>query len=157
MSQPNRRQRQLAQTSASTQQGQIEAILQQVTVDNLPLPSPDALKGYAEVVPDAPQLFFRLDEEQVHHRIESERKSLEANIRALDASIAHSKRNAWMAYSLALALIAAFVIISVFAHNAYVAVGGLVVSVGSIITTFLVSNRQQERILRLQMSKQNAP
>jgi uncharacterized membrane protein len=154
MSQSQRQPRNVQRSGAQLPSSAIEGIRQQVTVDNLPLPSPETLRGYGEVVPTAPQLFFDLWEAQTRHRIESEQRVMEANIRALDANIGHTRRNAWMAYSLAVLLIAAFVVVALFTRNALVGVGGLVFSLAGIITTFLVNSRRQERILRLQMSGQ---
>lgn len=122
---------------------QIGEIQQRLTVDNLPLPSPDVLKGYAETIPNAPERFMLLMEAQVRHRIEAEQKALDANIGTIQAGIQLQRIYAWMAFALAVILLLSFVAVSFITHNGYVSVGGLIFTIGGIITSFLVSGRQR--------------
>ncbi|QQR78310.1 MAG: DUF2335 domain-containing protein [Candidatus Moraniibacteriota bacterium] len=45
-----------------------------------PLPHPDLLKRYREIVPDAPERILRMAEKQNEHRIEIEKKVISGNI-----------------------------------------------------------------------------
>lgn len=92
-------------------------------------------------------------EEQAHHRIESERRTLDTNILAIRDNLRLQRLYAWMAFLLAISLIAAFVAVSFFTRNAYVSVGGLVLTIGGIITTFLVESRRR---LQLQHESQQS-
>ena len=150
-----RRQRQTARAVTATAQPQVLAaqMQQRLTVDNLPLPSPEAIEGYARSIPDAPERFMALMEEQVHHRMEQESKAIEINVFAIEENIKLQRIYTWMAFALAIALIAAFVAISFFTRNGYISAGGLVFTIGGIITTFLVNSRQRSR-LQLQQQQQ---
>jgi uncharacterized membrane protein len=123
---------------------------QRLTIEQVGLPTPEAVQGYARSLPDAPERFMALLEKQVEHRLETERKVMDANIEAMHENQRLQRLYAWMACVLALALITAFVIVSLVTRNGYVSAGGLVLTVGGIITTFLVNSRQRLRILQEQ-------
>ena len=51
-----------------------------------PLPSPKILKGYSEIVPDAPERIIRMAEKQVQHDMQKEKIKSTPLIRGLDNS-----------------------------------------------------------------------
>lgn len=135
----------------------VQHIEQRLTQEAIPLPTPDTLRAYSEMLPEAPQLFLRMMEEQNAHRIATEQKVRDANIQAMQDNIALQKiqmsavidlqkRQTWMAFILAMLLMASFVIVGIVTKNGYAGAGGLVVSVGSVITAFLVNSRRSQPI-----------
>ena len=63
-----------------------------------PLPHPSILKEYQELIPNAPERFFKLVENENNHRHLIETK-------AIDGKISYDKRGQWMAFTLAISII----------------------------------------------------
>lgn len=93
-----------------------------------PLPAPQTLKAYNDIVPGAAESIIESFLEQGKHRREMERKNYELDNKYLGASIDDSERGSWFAFILcALAL---FI-------GAYVAVNGAQWAGGAISVTGL--------------------
>jgi uncharacterized membrane protein len=58
----------------------VPTVLQQMLVSARPIPSPEELHAYDEVVPGAAERLLTIFEQQVQHRHEMERQSLQAEI-----------------------------------------------------------------------------
>ena len=63
-----------------------------------PLPVPEDFKAYGEVIPDAPERILCLMEQQVGHRISTERDIVTSGLK-------ESRRGQWMGYSIVVILI----------------------------------------------------
>lgn len=56
-------------------------ITQTLQVSQVPLPAPEDLRKYAEIVPDAPERFFKMAERQAEHRQGLERIAVGSNVK----------------------------------------------------------------------------
>lgn len=74
-----------------------------------PLPHPSLLKEYQELIPDSPERFLQMVEEEGKHRRETETKNIkyrsELEIKAISEKISYDKRGQWMAFILAVSII----------------------------------------------------
>ena len=62
-----------------------------------PLPAPEAVKRFDEIIPGGAERIFRMAELEQQHRIQTEQDALQANIAASKAEINAASRGAWMA------------------------------------------------------------
>ena len=81
-----------------------------------PMPHPDILKGYKELIPNAPERILQMAEQEQRHRIEVENKMLEQNNRNIIESAKANKRSQIIAFILAFVLIASGVALTILGH-----------------------------------------
>jgi len=75
-----------------------------------PLPAPKDFKAYGEVIPDAPERILCLMEQQVEHRIGTERSIVTSGLK-------ESQRGQWMGYSIVVILIGLSTLLALYGHD----------------------------------------
>ena len=66
-----------------------------------PMPHPDILRGYKELIPDAPERILQMAEQEQKHRIDVEKQMLEQNNKNIVESAKANKRSQIIAFILA--------------------------------------------------------
>ncbi|MDH5442000.1 MAG: DUF2335 domain-containing protein [Candidatus Nomurabacteria bacterium] len=102
-----------------------------------PLPHPDILKGFDDIVPGAAERIIKMAETQMTHRI-----SIES--RVINADIKSSKRGVIFGFIIAILMISAGVIITVEGEPV---VGGIIMSTTlvSLVGVFVIGSRGQSK------------
>ena len=85
-----------------------------------PMPHPDILRGYKELIPDAPERILQMAEQEQKHRIDIERSMLEQNDKNINAAVKANTRSQIFAFLLTLLFIIAGVSLT---STGYMAVG----------------------------------
>ena len=75
-----------------------------------PLPAPEDFKAYGEVIPDAPERILCLMEQQVEHRISTERNIVTSGLK-------ESRRGQWMGCSIVIILIGLSSLLALYGHD----------------------------------------
>ena len=75
-----------------------------------PLPAPEDFKAYGEVIPDAPERILCLMEQQVEHRISTERNIVTSGLK-------ESQRGQWMGYTIVVILIGLSTLLALYGHD----------------------------------------
>ena len=70
-----------------------------------PMPHPDILRGYKELIPDAPERILQMAEQEQKHRIDVEKQMLEQNNKNIVESAKANKRSQIIAFILAFILL----------------------------------------------------
>ena len=78
-----------------------------------PMPHPDILRGYKELISDAPERILKMAEQEQRHRIDVEKAMLEQNAKNIDEAAIANKRSQIFAFMLTLLLIIAGVALTV--------------------------------------------
>src|SRR6218665_122766 len=65
-----------------------------------PLPDPETLAQYDQIIPNGGERIMRMAEKQLDHRMESEKKKTEREKSLNNSEILQSKRGQWMAFVL---------------------------------------------------------
>ena len=81
-----------------------------------PMPHPDILRGYKELIPDAPERILQMAEQEQKHRIDVEKQMLEQNNKNILESAKANKRSQIIAFILAFILIASGVALTILGH-----------------------------------------
>jgi uncharacterized membrane protein len=89
-----------------------------------PLPPPQILAGYKEVIPDLPERLVRAWEDEAKHRRDLERKQHEADVRTQDARRIDDTRRVVFGFVLGLVGLAAAAAIGIAGHATAAAVVG---------------------------------
>lgn len=106
-----------------------------------PLPAPEDLKAYKEVMADAPEKIMEMAIRQQEHRCKMEEKLIEA-------SIHESKRGQWMGIALALLFLASAIYLGIEGHD-WLA-GAIIAIIASVATIFVLKKEPQEKDIRQQ-------
>ena len=75
-----------------------------------PLPAPEDFKAYGKVIPDAPERILCLMEQQVEHRISTERNIVTSGLK-------ESRRGQWMGCSIVIILIGLSSLLALYGHD----------------------------------------
>lgn len=122
-----------------------------------PLPPPDDLKAYNEIVPDAAERMLAMAEKQAHHRQEMERRQLELDRLGTLTSLRHERWGLVCGTVCVLALIAAALWIAWLGNTNAAAILGTGTLAG-VATAFVVGTRARQRQVGTQpTSSQPAP
>ena len=90
-----------------------------------PLPHPEILKGYQQLIPDAPERILRMAEKEQSHRQSAENEMLAQNRRNIEGSISANRRSQILAACAIFALLIAGVFLT---RAGYATVGGIIFS-----------------------------
>lgn len=126
------------QATSPTERATQLQLIQRVSSFHLgPLPDPEALRTYAELIPNGPDRIMAMVEREAAHRHEQE------------AQLAASKRRRftrgqWMAFSTTFALAAAGVYLGVAGHD-WLAGALFTTTIGAVMTTFLLGNSERAK------------
>ena len=94
-----------------------------------PLPAPEDFKAYGEVIPDAPERILCLMEQQVEHRISTERNIVTSGLK-------ESRRGQWMGYSIVVILIGLSTLLALCGHD--LTAGGMVAAAIALAVVFVL-------------------
>lgn len=94
-----------------------------------PLPAPEDFKAYGEVIPDAPECILCLMEQQVEHRISTERNIVTSGLK-------ESRRGQWMGYSIVVILIGLSTLLALCGHD--LTAGGMVAAAIALVVVFVL-------------------
>ena len=97
-----------------------------------PLPAPEDFKAYGEVIPDAPERILCLMEQQVEHRISTERNIVTSGLK-------ESRRGQWMGYSIVVILIGLSTLLALCGHD-LTAVGMIAAAIALAVVFVLKQN-----------------
>ena len=108
-----------------------------------PMPHPDILKGYKELIPNAPERILQMAEQEQRHRIEVENKMLEQNNRNIIESTKANKRSQIIAFILAFVLIASGVALTILGHAI---VGGTIfgTTIVGVVAVFITGKSRKD-------------
>lgn len=108
-----------------------------------PMPHPDILKGYKELIPNAPERILQMAEQEQRHRIEVENKMLEQNNRNIIESAKANKRSQIIAFILAFVLIASGVALTILGHAI---VGGTILgtTIVGVVAVFITGKSRKD-------------
>lgn len=108
-----------------------------------PMPHPDILKGYKELIPNAPERILQMAEQEQRHRIEVENKMLEQNNRNIIESAKANKRSQIIAFILAFVLIASGVALTILGHAI---VGGTIfgTTIVGVVAVFITGKSRKD-------------
>ena len=109
-----------------------------------PLPPPDDLKAYNEIVPDAAERMLAMAEKQAHHRQEMEHRQLELDRLGTLTSLRHERWGLVCGTVCVLALIAAALWIAWLGNTNAAAILGTGTLAG-VATAFVVGTRARQR------------
>ena len=94
-----------------------------------PLPAPEDFKAYGEVISDAPERILCLMEQQVEHRISTERNIVTSGLK-------ESRRGQWMGYSIVVILIGLSTLLALCGHD--LTAGGMVAAAIALAVVFVL-------------------
>jgi uncharacterized membrane protein len=118
---------------------QAAVIQTSISFSSGPLPPPESLARYNEIVPGAAERILRMAETQSDHR-----KQLEN--RTVDSQIRQSDRGQWLAFAIAIAFLIGAVITALYGHDTVAGIlGGA--TVVSLAGAFIAGKVQQQRNL----------
>lgn len=83
-----------------------------------PMPPPKILKGYKEIIPDAPERILQMAEREQRHRESAENEMLAQNRCNIEGAISANRRSQIFAFILVLVLIGTGVILTYLEHEA---------------------------------------
>lgn len=121
-----------------------------------PLPPPDDLKAYSEIVPDAAERMLAMAEKQAHHRQEMERRQLELDRVGTLTSLRHERWGLVCGTVCVLALIAAALWIAWLGNTNAAAILGTGTLAG-VATAFVVGTRARQRQVGVQPTSSRQP
>lgn len=102
-----------------------------------PLPDPDSLRAYAQIIPNGAQRIMELVERASRHRHVQEARLVACETRRVT-------RGQWMAFVLTLCLTSAGLYLGVTGHD-WLAAGLFTTTIGAVVTIFVVGNRARTR------------
>lgn len=109
----------IASAELSNEQ-KVEQVIKMVAISmesfSGPMPHPDILRGYKELIPDAPERILQMAEQEQKHRIDVEKQMLEQNNKNIVESAKANKRSQIIAFILAFILIASGVALTILGH-----------------------------------------
>lgn len=105
-----------------------------------PLPDPNTLAKYDQIVPNGAERIFKRFEEQSLHRMEIEKKVIQSNIE-------DSKRGQIFGFTIAMMFLIASFILAMLDHEVVASVLGGTTVVG-LVTTFVVGRKSQAKELK---------
>lgn len=116
------------------------------TVQNIesmtgPIPSPRALKGYAELDSTLPDRIVKMAEKQLEHEISIDQRNVDTAQEAMRRGFASATRGQWMELFVILTLIACSVWMGLTGHEAlsYVMIGSGIAAAGAVFVKNLFS------------------
>lgn len=120
--------------------GQIVTVQQTVQGFTGPIPPPQVLAGYEQVLPGAANRIITMAERQSDHRQDLERRVVSANIR-------HAEIGLWLGAAVAVIMVVAAVLVAIAGHPV---VGGVIgaFDVVGIVTVFVLRQRAREQELQ---------
>lgn len=141
----NRRNRNRQPAQRKAQDSSIAKVSVGVSNFRGPIPPPEVLAGYEQVLPGSPERILRMAEEQARHRI-----SMEAA--ALQHEMGQSIRGLWTGLAVAVVGIAAGSYVAYLGNTGF-GIGVIVMTIGSIVTAYLtgIHTRRKERERRVSM------
>ena len=83
-----------------------------------PMPHPDILRGYKELIPDAPERILQMAEQEQKHRIDIEQKMIEQNGKNINEAAIANARSQFFAFILTLVFILAGVALTIVGYMA---------------------------------------
>lgn len=105
----------IASADLSNEQ-KVEQVVKMVAVSmesfSGPMPHPDILRGYKDLIPDAPERILRMAEQEQQHRIEVENKMLYQNGENITEAAKANKRSQVFAFILTFLLVVAGVVLT---------------------------------------------
>lgn len=101
-----------------------------------PLPAPEDFAAYKNVVPDAPERILAMAEKQQQHRIETERKIVDSNIKS-------SLRGQVLGAIMAIICLLCCVYLGIHGHD--VLAGSIVAIIVSVVTIFALRKRSDQK------------
>lgn len=101
-----------------------------------PLPAPEDFKAYGEVIPDAPERILCLMEQQVEHRISTERNIVTSGLK-------ESRRGQWMGYSIVVILIGLSTLLAFYGHD--VTAGIMITAAIGLAVVFVLKQNPHEK------------
>lgn len=101
-----------------------------------PLPAPEDFAAYKNVVPDAPERILAMAEKQQQHRIETEQKIVDSNIKS-------SLLGQWLAAIMAIICLLCCVYLGIHGHD--VLAGSIVAIIVSVVTIFALRKRSDQK------------
>ena len=104
-----------------------------------PVPPPDMLQGYENIVPGSAKQILDQASEQTTHRMRLEDK-------AVDAGIDNSKRGQWFGFVIAMAVVGVGAL-AVFTGAGLIGVGLILPGLAGLVAVFVYSQRQQQQQL----------
>jgi uncharacterized membrane protein len=127
------------------QQRQLVSVIRSVSkLHTGPLPDPETLAAYQNLIPDGANRLMAIHESQMAHRQTVELMVANAQVDMMKSSAANTARGQWMAYSIVFVFLAASVL---FAFNGMLWLAGTLVSTTlvSLVTVFIVGKHFQRR------------
>lgn len=108
-----------------------------------PMPHPDILKGYKDLIPDAPERILQMAEQEQKHRIEVESKMLAQNNMNIIESAKANKRSQIIAFILAFILVASGVALTILGHAI---VGGTIfgTTIVGVVAVFITGKSRKD-------------
>ncbi len=96
-----------ASVNINTQRGGQRYIMEVQRTESFsgPLPSPEILKGYSEVIPDAPERLLRMAERQNAHDMEMDQENMRLARRSMDRGFNAARRGQILGFILGIILI----------------------------------------------------
>ncbi len=104
-----------------------------------PVPPPETLQGYEQIVPDSAKQIMDQAREQTAHRMRLEEK-------AVDAGIDNSKRGQWFGFIIAMAVVGVGAL-AVFTGAGLIGLGLILPGLAGLVAVFVYSQRQQQQQL----------
>ena len=101
-----------------------------------PLPAPEDFKAYGEVIPDAPERILCLMEQQVEHRISTERNIVTSGLK-------ESRRGQWMGYSIVVILIGLSTLLALCGHD--LIAGGMITAAIALAVVFVLNQNPRTK------------
>lgn len=101
-----------------------------------PLPAPEDFAAYKNVVPDAPERILAMAEKQQQHRIDTERKIVDSNIKS-------SLRGQVLGAIMAIICLLCCVYLGIHGHD--VLAGSIVAIIVSVVTIFALRKRSDQK------------
>lgn len=101
-----------------------------------PLPAPEDFAAYKNVVPDAPERILAMAEKQQQHRIETEQKIVDSNIKS-------SLRGQVLGAIMAIICLLCCVYLGIHGHD--VLAGSIVAIIVSVVTIFALRKRSDQK------------
>ncbi len=105
-----------------------------------PVPSPDMIRRYEELYPDAAKFFFETFKNQSEHRMELEKATVAANIKS-------ERRGQWLAFILALVSIGSGVFL-LLKDKDIAGLTTIIASLGGLLSTFFVQKQRNIKELK---------
>lgn len=112
-----------------------------------PLPSPEVLRGYEDVLPGTAEAIVSAFKSETPHRHELEKKTVESHIQRDRAEERYGARGQWMGFTIALLGIGGGVLIFLIHPNIAGALGGAGVTgltLMTIVTAFIYGRKKSE-------------